>query len=290
MSLPSKQNDKAVQRVIVIEGCANALVLAAKTIVGISTGSLAILGDALHSLTDVGNNIVVWGVVKHSSKPADREHPYGHRKFETIAVLGLAVILTLLAFELALYAWRREGGQVISSGWELAVMFSVLVINIALASWQRYKAKQLDSNILQADASHTLADVLTTLVVIVGWQLSTRGYLWLDQLCAFAVAVLILYLAFGLFKKVTPVLVDGYAVDPQLLSYAVMKVEGVKGVKRVRSRWIGSFARVDLIILVQQELTTRESHQICDNVESMLEKEFYVSDISIHVEPFHDQS
>lgn len=289
-SLTSEQTDAAVQKVIIIEGVANALVLAAKAIVGITTGSLAILGDALHSLTDVANNVVAWGIVKHSSKPADREHPYGHRKFETLAVLGLAVLLTLLAFELALHAWRRDEVQIASSGWEIAVMLSVLLANIALASWQRLKAKQLGSSILDADAQHTFADVLTTLVVIAGWQLSAMGYLWLDQLCALGVAGLILFLAFGLFKKAAPVLVDGYAVDPEHLTKAVMRVDGVKKVDRVRSRWIGNFASVDMIIFVEYQLTTQESHQICDDVESLLEKEFNISDISIHVEPFDKQS
>ena len=80
------KRDSQVLRVIVIEGSANAVVLAAKAVVGFSTGSLAVLGDAIHSLTDVMNNAVAWVVIRHSKAPPDAEHPYGHRKFETLAV------------------------------------------------------------------------------------------------------------------------------------------------------------------------------------------------------------
>ncbi len=277
-----------VQKVILIEGIANALVLGLKAIVGITTGSLAIVGDALHSLTDVTNNFIAWAVVRHSNKPADKEHPYGHRKFETLAVLGLAILLVILAVELALHAFKREPVEIASSDWELGLMLVVLVINVLLASWQRGWAKRLKSDILHADASHTFADVLTTIVVIVGWQLSAKGYFWLDQLCALGVAGLILYLAFGLFKKAAPVLVDEYAVDPEALTRCVEGIDGVKGVVRVRSRWIGDMASVDLVIFVAHYLTTEESHQICDHVESVIEKEFHVADISIHVEPYHE--
>jgi len=286
-NIPLKK-EKQVQRVIVIEGLANVLVLLAKTLVGISTGSLAIVGDALHSLTDVANNIVAWTVVKHAAKPADKEHPYGHHKFETLAVLGLAVLLVVLGFELALHAIQKEPTQVASSRWELGIMLGVLSVNFALAAWQRAWAKKLNSDILLADASHTFADVLTTLAVIIGWQLSAMGYIWLDQITALGVACIIFYLAYQLFKKAAPVLVDEYAVEPDLVTQMVSNIDGVKGVARVRSRWVGASASIDMVIFIAYDLTTEVSHKICDQVEVAIEKEFGISDISIHVEPFHD--
>lgn len=275
-----------VQRIILLEGAANFVVLLAKVVVGITTGSLAIIGDALHSLTDVANNIVAWAIVKHAAKPADKEHPYGHQKFETLAVLGLAVILVVLAFELALHAIQREPSEIGASNWELAVMLSVLVINIGLASWQRMWANRLDSKILKADASHTFSDVLTTLAVIAGWQLSAYGYVWLDQLTAIGVSGIILYLAYELFKSAAPVLLDEYSIDPELLTDLVEDIDGVSSVERVRSRWIGDAPSVDMIIRVPHHLSTHESHQICDQIEQIVESKFEVTDVSIHVEPF----
>ena len=119
------QRDKDIQRIIVIEGSANLVVLIAKAAVGVSTGSLAILGDAIHSLTDVINNVVAWLVIKVSSSPPDREHPYGHRKFETLAVFFLATLLAVLSFELAWHAITKDDTEIASSAWELGIMLAV---------------------------------------------------------------------------------------------------------------------------------------------------------------------
>lgn len=277
--------DRQVRKVILIEGAANLLILALKTVVGLSTGSLAVLGDAVHSLTDVANNVVAWVVIRLSDQPPDREHPYGHRKFETLAVFGLASLLTVLAFELALHAVRREAPEIIRSDVGLALMIVVLAVNIALTTWQRRWAQRLNSDILMADASHTFADVLTTLVVIAGWQLSAAGYIWLDATCAIAVAGLVLYLAYGLFRRVIPILVDHIAVDPESVSAAVHGIIGVREVRRIRSRSMGRTSAVDLVVSVDPTLTTHESHAIADAVEELIETNFNVTDITVHIEP-----
>ncbi len=279
--------DRKVQRLIIIEGCANILVLVVKLLVGLSTNSLAILADCIHSLTDVANNFVAWIVLRLSAMPADREHPYGHRKFETLAVFGLATLLAVMAIEIAKSAFTKEATEIVSSTWELVLMIGVLGVNIALASWERYWARRLKSGIMLADAAHTFADVLTTVVVIIGWQLSSMGFLILDRLCALGVAGLVFYLAYGLYKSAFPVLVDEYAIDPEDIRDAVMTVQGVKAAGRIRSRWIGSDIAIDIIISVDAELTTEESHRIADELEVLIEKQFNVGDAFIHVEPFN---
>lgn len=277
--------DRQVRRIILVEGAANVLVLIGKLVVGISTGSLAVLGDAVHSLTDVINNVIAWTVIRLSSQPADREHPYGHRKFETLAVFALATLLAVLAVELALHAIRREESEVGEDAWALGVMFGVLAVNIVIASWQRYWARRLQSDILVADANHTFADVLTTVVVIGGWQLSARGYPWLDTACALGVAVLVLRLAYGLFKRALPALVDEYAVEPETLIKIVEGVNGVRSIGRIRSRWVGSYPAIDMVISVDPKLPTTEAHRIADRIETLLEERFQARDISIHIEP-----
>jgi cation diffusion facilitator family transporter len=281
----STQRDKRVRRVILIEGSANLLVLILKTIVGLSTGSMAILADAVHSLTDLTNNVIAWFVIHFSSLPADREHPYGHRKFETLAVFVLASILVVLAFELIINAIRKEETEVATSGIELVIMLGVLLTNILITVWQHRWAKRLDSDILRADATHTFADVLITSVVIGGWQLSAMGYAWVDRLCAIGVALLVFYLAYNLFRRAVPVLIDQYAIDPQELGNIIRNVHGVKNVYRIRSRWIGKTCAIDLVISVDPALSTEESHDISDKIEAIIEKRFDTSDVSIHVEP-----
>ena len=283
--IETSHRDNQVRRVILIEGLANLLVLIAKTVVGLSTGSMAILADAIHSLSDLTNNIIAWIVIHYSSLPADREHPYGHRKLETLAVFILASILVVLAFELALNAINKEYAEVVSSGIELIIMLCVLIINIVVTSWQRMWAKRLDSDILHADATHTFADVLITGVVIVGWQLSAMGYAWVDRLCALGVALLIFYLAYGLFRRAIPVLIDEYAIDPVELSELIKPLPGVKKVYKIRSRWVGKTRAVDLVVSVDSALSTEESHAIADSIESQIENHFGATDISIHIEP-----
>lgn len=284
-AISRKENHQATQRIIFIEGLANLFVLLLKLIVGLTTGSLAILGDAIHSLSDVANNVVAWFVIRLANEPADREHPYGHRKFETLAVFGLAGLLTVLGFELILRALQRGSPEVESSVWGLTLMGVVLLANIVLATWEHRWARRLNSDILIADASHTFSDVLTTLVVIIGWQLSSRGFVWLDTLCALGVAGLVLYLAFGLFKRALPGLVDEFAIDPRELTAAVKSVTGVESVKTVRSRWLGQNRAVDMVITVDFALSIAESHDIADQIETLIGRKFDVQDISIHIEP-----
>ena len=281
----TSDKDLSVQRIILIEGSANVVLLMVKLLVGISTGSLAVLGDAVHSLTDVVNNVVAWFVIRISAKPPDREHPYGHRKFEVLAVFGLATLLAVLGFELALHALRRDAVEPVMHSWGLALMLLVLTVNIAVSTWQRYWAVRLKSSILLADANHTFADVLTTIVVIVGWQLSARGFPWLDTAVALGVSVLVLYLAFTLFKRVTPILLDHIAFAPETLTALVAAIPGVREVSRVRSRWIGSDSAVDVVVKVAPALSTTESHQIANEIELVLESELGVRDITVHVEP-----
>ncbi len=274
-----------VLRLLIFEGLVNVAVLVMKLVVGLATGSVAVLADALHSLTDVANNVIAWIVMRTASQPADRNHPYGHQKFEMLAVFVLAVLLAAVGLEIAGRALSRSAEPPIDSGWGLLVMLLVLVINIALTIWQRWWATRLDSRILMADASHTFADVLTTVVVILGWQLSARGYPWLDAVCALGVAAMIFYLAYRLFRDAVPVLVDEIAIEPERLVAAIRDVSGVIDVPRVRSRWVGTERAADVIVTVDASLTTGQSHEIADAVEAKLASDLGIRDITVHVEP-----
>lgn len=164
-------------------------------------------------------------------------------------------------------------------------MIGVLLINIAISTWQRNWAKRLNSGILLADANHTFSDVLITASVILGWQLSARGWIWVDQICALAIAGLILYLAYRLFKRTLPVLLDERAIEAERIRTVVQSVDGVHAVRRIRSHWIGPARVVDLVIEVDAQLSTAEAHAIADQVEAMLADRFNAQDASIHVEP-----
>jgi cation diffusion facilitator family transporter len=279
------KRDRDVRRVILIEGSANVAVLFLKLGVGLTTGSLAILGDALHSVGDLANNAVAWFLVRVSSEPPDPQHPYGHRKFETLAVFGLAALLCILAFELGASAFRREDAEVLHTDWSLGLMVFVMATNLGLAFWQDRQATRLESPILRADARHTLSDALTTVVVIAGWQIASHGYPWVDRAFALGVALVILVLAYELFRRALPVLLDQAAIDPALIRGIAQGVPGVHRSPDVRSRSDGIRAAIDLTVTVDAHLTTAESHQIADQVERVLQAAFANAEVSVHVEP-----
>ncbi len=284
-ALSNQTRDQQVRRVILIEGAANLAVLVLKAVVGFHTGSIAILGDAVHSLTDVANNVVAWLVTRLSAEPADERHPYGHRKFESVAVFALATLLTVLALELALGALRRETPEIQHTGWGLGVMLGVLVINAGLSTWQGRWARRLDSDILLADSRHTLADVLTTAVVIAGWQAAARGYPWVDTVAALGVTAIILVLAYGLFRRAIPILVDEAVLEPDALLHVVASVPGILSVRSVRSRGDGKHNAVDIVASVAPDLSTVASHEVATAVERAVRAGFRVDHVIVHVEP-----
>jgi cation diffusion facilitator family transporter len=277
--------DQQVERVLVFEALANLAVMFAKATVGFHTGSIAILGDAVHSLADFANNIVAFLATRIASAPPDIEHPYGHRKFETLAIFGIATLLSVLAIEIILGALDRDPREVSTEGWGLALMLGVLVVNIVIAIWENRWARRLDSDILRADARHTVSDVLTTVAVIAGWQLAAHGYRWLDALASIIVAAMILYLAYGLFQRAIPVLVERSIANAEALAGVVSAVPGVQETRRVRSREGGSGPAIELIVSVDPNLSTADSHAIADEIERVIGEEFSVNDVTVHIEP-----
>lgn len=274
-----------VRKVLLIEGCVNLLIMLLKLAVGLMTNSAAIIADALHSLTDVANNIVAWMAVKMSEAPADSDHPYGHQKYEQLAVFIVASLLSVVAFEVVINAFGRLGQPVEQSAVGLAIMLMTLTVNIGLSLWERRWAKRLDSEILRADASHTFSDVLTTLVIIVGWQLAAQGYFWLDTMFAVMVALIILYLAFKLFQTAIPILVDHSDLDPKDVSQAVNDIADVQAVRRVRSRESAKGHSADVIVMVDPRLSTTDAHLIADDIEKVLADKFDIQDVMVHIEP-----
>jgi len=276
--------ERAIRRTLLIEGFSDLVMLCAKLAVGIATSSGAILSDAIHSFADLANNAVALIAMRIAGAPPDREHPYGHRRYESLAVFLLATLLAVLAVQIALHSLGRAR-DVLQQRWGLVLMLGVLAVNVILAVWETRRAHQLDSELLRADSRHTISDVLVTALVIVGWQLAARGYLWLDTLLTWVVSGLILYLAFGLFQRAVPVLVDHIAVEPEELRTVLSSVPGVRSTRRVRSRAGDGAPRIDVVVTVDRSLSTEDSHGIADAVERALQSRFGSTEVTVHVEP-----
>src|ERR1700722_11335724 len=196
---PSDQTMKS--RVAAISVFASAGMAAAKFAVGIAIGSLALISEALHSSVDVVATVVTWLVVRVSDMPADKEHHYGHGKYESLSALGVIAMLYVLAGGILVesYSRLREGAPPPTIS---AIPFIVLLIDIAVNFWRaralHRAARDTKSQALAADALHFASDVLGSVAVIVGLALSASGYRWGDAAAAVAVAVMIALLGLRL--------------------------------------------------------------------------------------------
>src|SRR5689334_14663970 len=216
---------------------------AAKFVVGIAIGSLALISEALHSSVDLVATIITWAVVRVSDKPADDEHHYGHGKLESISALGITALLYILAGGILVEAYSRlsEGTAPPTIS---AVPFVVLVIDIAVNFWRaralHRAARETRSQALAADALHFASDVLGSLAVIAGLVLAGLGFWWGDAAAAIAVAVMIGFLGLKMSRATVETLLDrapeGIAGKAEA---AIRSVAGVVDIERMRVRMVG---------------------------------------------------
>jgi cation diffusion facilitator family transporter len=264
-------------------------------VVGIITGSLSLQADALHSVTDSANNILGLLANQLSSPQPDREHPYGHQKFEAIGALGIAAFLGIACFEILSHAFERIFGEarvVRVSGSELWILLIVLGINIFVAFYERKIGQKVGSRILIADATHTMSDVWITITVLFGligiwqsetWQIPQLQYL--DLLLAFPVAFLVLKSGWEVLKTNLPWLVDEIAIAPELIHQIVMEVPGVVNCHDIASRGLlGRQVFIEMHLIVENT-DVKTAHDVTEEIEQRLEERFAPVRVLIHIEP-----
>ncbi len=288
-------NRSEVRKVLIITLLLNLVVMSIKTAVGLLTGSLSLLADALHSVTDSANNILGL-VTNHYANPLpDRDHPYGHQKFDALGALGIAVFLGIACFEILSGAVERllHGGKVVNiSPNQLWILLLVLGINIFVTFYERRVGKRLGSAILVADAQHTMSDVWVTIMVIGGligvWQgqvLNIPQLQSLDVFLSFPVAVLVFSSGWKVLRENLPWLVDEMAIAPEVIHAIAMDVPGVLNCHSIASRGvIGRQVFVEMHLIVSAT-DVETAHEITEEVEARLEERFSPVRILIHVEP-----
>ncbi len=267
---------------------ANVAVIVAKLWIGLRSGSIAVLGDAAHSGVDAINNVVGLLAVRLAAAPPDDQHPYGHGKFETLAAFAVAAFLSITCFEL------MEGaiGRLISGGAPPRVdpiMFAVLggtmIVNLAVAGAESRYARLLDSEMLEADARHTAADVLVTAAVLGGLLLVSLGLGAADAILAILVAGVIAHSGYEILRRTVPVLVDERALEAERIHTVALQTRGVLEASQIRSRGRRSEAFAELTIHVDPAESVVSAHEIADEVERRLEGEVGLSRVVVHVEP-----
>lgn len=280
---------REVRKVLWIVLALNLAVAALKALVGLWTGSLGVMGDALHSTTDGLSNVVALVGIHFAISPPDREHPYGHAKFETLAGFGIAGFLLITGFELLQQAFGRlvhPGDHVIEASLPaVALLASTFLVNLGVTLYEAREAKRLDSDLLAADAAHTRSDLLVTLGLVGGILLAERGLPWLDPVITIAIAGVILFSGFRIIRVNMPTLVDEAYLDVDEIGRVVLACQGVMACRNVRTRGRPGTAFTELTIDVPAQLSVAEAHAIMDQIEEDLIARFGPMEIVIHVEP-----
>lgn len=278
-----------VRRVLWIVLLLNLVVALAKFVYGVITSSASMQADGIHSVFDSLGNVVGLVGITIALRPADAGHPYGHFKFETFASLFIGVLLVFAAFEVgssAVSSLMRGEHNAQVTPVSYVVMVGTLVINVAVTCYERRQGKRLDSEILLADAGHTLSDAFVSMGVIVGLALVQLGIPVADSIMALVVMVAIVATALSVFRTAFETLSDEARIPDDELRAVIESIDGVRDAHRIRTRGTQADVYADFHILVDPEMTVAASHELADRVEEEVERAYpNVKDILVHIEP-----
>jgi cation diffusion facilitator family transporter len=279
---------KAVAAVLLKVLFLNLAVAVAKLVLGYVTGAVSIVSDGLHSLTDSFSNVAALVGVRVARKPPDVDHPYGHRKFETMAAAAIAGFLLVVMLEVGRAAWQRfqyGGGPSVSAA-SFAVMIATIIVNLVVTTYERRAGRRLRSEVLLADATHTKSDVLTSFTVILALIGSGLGHPRLDPVAACVIVGFIGRAAWEIVKATTDILGDRVAIAEDEVRAVVMTVPSVIGCHAIRTRGSADFVFLDLHIWMSPDTPLDRAHAISHQVKDVLMARFpQIGDAIIHIEP-----
>ncbi len=246
------------------------------------------ISDGFHSLTDTASNVMGLAASRVSRKPPDADHPYGHRKFETLAAAGIFVFLLLVVIEVLRAALDRLSGAAAPqvTGWSFAVMIGTLVVNLLVVRYERSEGRRLSSELLLADATHTQSDVFTSCAVIASLVAVQAGYPVLDPIAALLIAAFIARSGWRIARDTSGILADRVALNEDEIRGVVMSVPEVMGCHAIRSRGSADHIFLDLHVWFRGEITLFEAHRLSHVVKDLLMERFPdIADAIIHIEP-----
>jgi len=285
---PPTDRYRAVFRVLFGVLLLNIAVALAKLALGYGTGAVSVISDGFHSLTDSASNIIGMVGLRASRKPPDEDHPYGHRKYETLAAAGIFIFLLFVVIEVARAAFDRlSGGHVPQAGTlSFAVMIGTLAINLSVVRYESGRGRALKSELLLADAMHTKSDVFTSCAVIVSLVAVWSGYPVLDPIGGLVIAVFIARTGWEIARDTSRVLSDRVVLAEDDIRDVVMSVPEVAGCHQIRSRGSADHTFLDLHVWFAPDMTLYEAHRLSHVVKDRLLATYpQIADAIIHLEP-----
>ena len=261
-----------------------------KLIIGLMTGSLGIISEALHSGLDMVAAIITYFSVRVSDKPADRDHNYGHGKVENLSALIETVLLLVTCVWIIYEAIHRlSSGQtkIEVTAWSYIVVICSIVIDFTRSRALYRVAKKHNSQALEADALHFSTDIWSSTVVLFGlicYQF--LGWYRADSIAALLVAVIVLYVSYQLGRKAIDVLLDKSPLNTTKTVHEILKQHPeVLKYRGLKARTAGADTFIKFNVHFDPDLSLREVHEVCDKIESEIKKQVVRSEVYIHAEP-----
>jgi cation diffusion facilitator family transporter len=263
----------------------------AKIFYGLLTKCESMTADGFHSLSDGTSNVICLIGIHFACQPIDKDHPYGHKKYETLFSLAVAALLFLVCYNLI-----REGIDRIKhpaapqiDAISFIIMLTTLAINFWVMTYEYKKGKLLKSDILVSDSLHTRADIFTSISVILGLTLMkiNPGLVIIDPIITLMISIFIAHAAFEIIKESSSVLCDTAVImDDKKISDIVLLVKGVKTCHKIRTRGRADDIHIDLHVQVNRKMHMDEAHKISYNIEEALKKGIPgATDVVVHMEP-----
>ena len=280
---------KDVSRVLLQVLFLNLVVAVAKIIFGYLTGAISVLSDGFHSLTDTASNVVGLVGVRAAKEPPDADHPYGHRKYETVAAGLVTLFLILVLIEVLRNAINHLFGRASAAEIPLmsfVVMLGTVGINMFVVNYESRAAERLGSEILMADATQTRGDVWTSVTVIAALIGARAGLPILDPIAALVVAGFIGHAGFQIARTTTRILSDRVVIAESDIEEVVRSVPGVLGCHQIRTRGTTDHVFLDLHVWLPPQMPLTEAHDLSHVVKDRLIARYpQIADAIIHIEP-----
>ena len=280
---------KEKTRVALLSVFAAIFLTSTKIIVGLFTGSLGILSEALHAGLDLIAAAITYFSVRVSDKPADRDHNYGHGKIENIAALSKTLLLLLICTWVIYEAIHRlvTGNTHIDINyWSYAVVVTSIIIDFSRSRVLMKAAKKYKSPVLEADALHFSTDIWSSSAVLIGLVFANFGFFFVDAIAALLVASTILYVSSKLGKRSVDILIDKAPIEMvQVIENIVRGVPGVLRFHDVKVRNSGADVFIDLCIHVEPTLSVEQEHAISAEVERRICTKIERASVHVHGEP-----
>lgn len=279
---------KKIRRILILILFFNWLVAFSKLIYGLITKSAAMTADGAHSFADGASNIIGLVGIWTASKPIDEDHPYGHKKYETVATMGIAVMLFLASFDIIKDSILRLFHPVVPDVniFSFSLMVIASLVNLAVTRYEHKKGEELSSDILVCDSIHTKSDIFVSGAVIVTLVSIKAGFPILDTIVAFAIGILIAKTGFKILKRSSNILCDGEAIEKAKIATVVGGISGVKAIHKIRTRGREDDVHVDLHVTVNTSMHVDTAHELSHTISDTLKEKIRgITDVIVHIEP-----